>query len=109
MLAYQRSKALLQEAAKSLRNDVPGGSLSPPALLITSPLASTCGGHSTCWLGDLTRPVVNRAVEGMVLFVNPRATCAGSAESFPPALFATARISPVLGWITPIELSACAW
>jgi hypothetical protein len=74
-------------------------------LLITSPLASTCGGHSTGWLGDLTRPVVNRAVEVMILFVDPGATRAVSAKSCAPSLMATARMSPVLGWITTIELS----
>ncbi len=43
----------------------------------------------------------------MTFIVDPGATWAVSAKSFWPALLAMARIWPVDGWITIIELLSC--
>ena len=43
----------------------------------------------------------------MTFIVEPGATWAVSAKSLKPALFAMARMLPVDGWMTTIELCAC--
>ncbi len=43
----------------------------------------------------------------MTFIVEPGATSAVSAKSLKPALLAMARILPVDGWITTIELCLC--
>src|ERR1700677_3835236 len=60
-------------------------------------------GHST-WLSGLRTPWLNSAVEVMVFMVDPGATAAVSAKSLKPALLAMARILPVDGWRTTMEL-----
>src|SRR5215813_6957395 len=65
-------------------------------------------GHKT-WLAGVSTPSVNRAVEVMVFIVEPGATAAVSAKSLKPALLAMARILPVDGWMTTIELFLCRW
>src|SRR6516225_5420492 len=52
-------------------------------------------------------PALSRAVEVMTFIVEPGATSAVSAKSFWPSLLAMARIFPVDGWITTIELFLC--
>ncbi len=49
---------------------------------------------------------MSSAVDVMILLVEPGATRAVSAKSLSPSLFATARMSPVVGWMITIELSA---
>src|SRR5258708_25692167 len=63
-------------------------------------------GHET-WLAGLSTPSVNSAVEVTVFIVEPGATAAVSAKSLKPALLAMARILPVDGWTTTIELLLC--
>src|SRR6516165_3090889 len=52
-------------------------------------------------------PALSRAVEVMTFIVEPGATSAVSAKSFWPSLLAMARIFPVDGWMTIIELFLC--
>src|SRR5580692_4300545 len=52
--------------------------------------------------------LLNSAVEVMTLNEDPGATAAVSAKSLKPSLLAIARMSPVDGWMTTIELCACA-
>src|SRR5580693_5778789 len=47
------------------------------------------------------------AVDVMILKSEPGATCAVRAKSLKPSLFAIARMSPVDGWMTTMELSLC--
>src|ERR1700726_1180869 len=63
-------------------------------------------GHAT-WLFGVSTPALNSAVEVMVFIVEPGATAAVSAKSLKPALLAMARILPVDGWMTTIELLLC--
>src|SRR5258708_31471530 len=63
-------------------------------------------GHET-WLAGLSTPSVNSAVEVTVFIVEPGATAAVSAKSLKPALLAMARILPIDGWMTTIELFLC--
>src|SRR5258708_8775911 len=63
-------------------------------------------GHET-WLAGLSTPAVNSAVEVTVSIGEPGATAAVSAKSLKPALLAMARILPVDGWMTTIELLLC--
>ena len=50
---------------------------------------------------------MNSAVEVMIFIEEPGATAAVSAKSLKPSLLATARMSPVDGWMTTIELLGC--
>src|ERR1700722_8611799 len=52
-------------------------------------------------------PSLNSAAEVMTFIVEPGATWAVSAKSLSAALLAMARIWPVDGWITIIELLLC--
>ena len=58
-------------------------------------------------LSGLSTPSVNSAVEVTVFIAEPGATRAVSAKSLKPALLAMARILPVEGWMTTIELLLC--
>src|SRR5580658_2569297 len=53
-------------------------------------------------------PSVNSAVDVMIFIVEPGATLAVRAKSLKPSLLAMARILPVEGWMTTIELLLCA-
>src|SRR3984885_16225140 len=52
-------------------------------------------------------PPLNSAVDVMIFIVDPGATSEVSAKSLKPSLLAIARILPVDGWMTTIELWAC--
>ena len=99
---------MLQGSAKSSRNGVPAGRLSPSELPKSSPSIEIVFGHSTACEVEVTSPEFSSAVEVMILLVDPGAIRAVSAKSLPPSLFATARMSPVEGWITTIELCGYA-
>src|SRR5262249_15492197 len=99
-------KALLQDSAKSVMNGVDAGSDSPLSLWYLIPWIVKTFGHAT-WLSGVSTPSANSAVEVTVFMVEPGATRAVSAKSLKPALLATARILPVDGWMTTIELSLC--
>ena len=66
------------------------------------------GGQLTGDCGLLRIPVLNSAVEVMTLSEEPGATAAVSAKSLKLSLLAIARMSPVDGWMTTIELIACS-
>ena len=55
----------------------------------------------------VTSPALNSAVDVIVFIVEPGATLAVSAKSLNPALLAMARMWPVDGWMTSIELCLC--
>src|ERR1700678_278939 len=65
------------------------------------------GGQVTADCG-VRIPALNSAVEVMTLNEEPGATAAVSAKSLKPSLLAMARMSPVDGWMTTIELCGCA-
>ncbi len=65
-------------------------------------------GQLTGDCGLLRIPLLNSAVEVMTLNEEPGATAAVSAKSLKLSLLAIARMSPVEGWMTTIELIACA-
>src|SRR5215472_11815103 len=88
-------------------NGVDGGSVSPLSLWYVMPWMVNFFGHST-WVEGVSTPSLNSAVEVTVFIVEPGATAAVSAKSLNPALLAMARILPVDGWITTIELSRWA-
>ena len=75
-------------------------------VVVGDPLHRVRLGAATGLYGVST-PELNRAVEVMTFIVEPGATWAVSAKSLKPSLFAMARILPVEGWMTTIELSAC--
>src|ERR1700678_2645998 len=87
-------------------NGVPAGSDSPWSLWYVIPWISNAGGQVTADCGVRT-PALNRAVDVMIFIEEPGATAAVSAKSLKPSLLATARMSPVDGWMTTIELLAC--
>ena len=64
------------------------------------------GGQATAVCGVMV-PELNSAVEVMTFIEEPGATAAVSAKSLKPSLLATARMSPVDGWMTTIELLGC--
>ena len=64
------------------------------------------GGQATADCGVMI-PALNSAVEVMTFIEEPGATAAVSAKSLKPSLLATARMSPVDGWMTTIELFLC--
>src|ERR1700728_2394949 len=63
-------------------------------------------GQATAVVGVST-PAVNSAADVMTFIGDPGATWAVSAKSLNPSLLAMARILPVDGWMTTIELSLC--
>src|ERR1700728_468077 len=65
------------------------------------------GGQVTADCGLAMVPELSRAVEVMTFIEEPGATAAVSAKSLKPSLLATARMSPVDGWMTTIELLGC--
>src|SRR6516162_4529155 len=54
-------------------------------------------------------PELSSAAAVITFIVEPGATWAVSAKSLKPALLAIARILPVDGWMTTIELPLCMW
>src|SRR5450756_608949 len=63
-------------------------------------------GQATGDVGVST-PALNSAAEVITFIEEPGATAAVSAKSLKPALLAMARILPVDGWMTTIELFLC--
>src|SRR5215472_115180 len=63
-------------------------------------------GQETGLVGVST-PALSSAADVMTFIVDPGATAAVSAKSLNPLLLAMARIAPVDGWITTIELILC--
>src|ERR1700685_3794406 len=70
------------------------------------PVTVYVAGQATAVVGVST-PALNSAVDVMIFIVEPGATWAVSAKSLNPSLLAMARILPVDGWMTTIELSGC--
>ena len=103
---YWVVNALLHDCAKSVMNGVPAGSDSPWSLLKVMPCTVNVFGQATGDCGFKT-PALNSAVDVMIFIVDPGATSAVSAKSLKPSLLAIARILPVDGWMTTIELSGC--
>src|ERR1700722_10913472 len=84
-------------------NGVPAGSDSFWSLWNVIPCTVKVGGQATGDCGLLRIPWLNSAVEVMTLNEEPGATAAVSAKSLQMA-----RMSPVDGWMTTIELCGCA-
>src|SRR3984885_13391203 len=89
-------------------NGVPAGSDSLWSLWYVIPWTGNVGGHVTGDCGLLRIPLLNSAVEVMTLNDEPGATAAVSAKSLKLSLLAIARMSPVDGWMTTIELILCS-
>src|ERR1700735_1150809 len=89
-------------------NGVPAGSDSFWSLWYVIPWTLNVRGQLTGDCGLLRIPLLNSAVEVMTLNEEPGATAAVSAKSLSLSLLAIARMSPVEGWMTTIELIACS-
>src|SRR5882762_4080478 len=104
--SYWEVNALLQDCAKSVMNGVPDGSVSPLSLWKVMPSTVNVFGQATGLVGVST-PALSSAVVVMTFIVDPGETSAVSAKSLKPSLLAMARILPVDGWMTTIELCLC--
>src|SRR5579871_4683541 len=98
--------ALLQDCAKSVMNGVLSGRVSFLSLWKVLPVTVYVFGQPTGVFGVST-PALNSAADVMTFIVEPGETAAVSAKSLKPALLAMARILPVDGWMTTIELCLC--
>src|SRR6202000_1417108 len=87
-------------------NGVPAGSVSPLSLWNVMPSTVYVFGQAT-GLDGLSTPALSSAVDVMTFIVDPGETSAVSAKSLKPSLLAIARILPVDGWMTTIELCLC--
>src|SRR3984885_13697728 len=103
---YWEVNALLQDCAKSVMNGVPAGSVSFLSLWKGMPCTVYVFGQATELVGVST-PALSSAVDVMTFIADPGETSEVSAKSLKPSLLAMARILPVEGWMTTIELSAC--
>ncbi len=97
---------MLQDCAKSVMNGVPAGSVSFWSLWKVMPCTVYVFGQATGLVGVST-PALSSAVDVMTFIVDPGETSEVSAKSLKPSLLAMARILPVDGWMTTIELCLC--
>src|ERR1700742_5174940 len=104
--SYWEVNALLQDCAKSVMNGVEAGSVSFWSLWKVLPCTVYVFGQATGLCGVST-PELSSAVDVMTFIVDPGETSAVSAKSLKPSLLAIARILPVDGWMTTIELCLC--